>query len=160
MTAPVFTPQQVEGAILHGLRDDRRRYELEPDEAAEKNATYAGNLAHYRSVAQKCLWEGDYLQAAEKSWGVYAQTVKGISAAHGFRVSTHGNLVSVAQSLNALATEADPAAGTQLRQAFHAARSLHQHFYENDLHDDEVARSAAEVMAAVELMQALFGKEE
>ena len=156
MTTPAFTSQQVEDSILLGLRGDRRRYELESDEAVQKNATYGGNLAHYRSVAQKCLNEGDYLQAAEKSWGAYAQTIKGISAAHGIGVSTHSNLVSVAQALNALAVDADAAMGTQLRQAFHSARSLHQHFYENDLFNDEVERSVSEVMAAIDLMQALF----
>lgn len=156
MTTPAFSSQQVEDSILLGLRGDRRRYELESDEAVQKNATYGGNLAHYRSVAQKCLNEGDYLQAAEKSWGAYAQTIKGISAAHGIGVSTHSNLVSVAQALNALAVDADAAMGTQLRQAFHSARSLHQHFYENDLFNDEVERSVSEVMAAIDLMQALF----
>ena len=156
MTIPTFAPQQVEGAVLHGMRGDRRRYELESNEAIQKNATYGGNLAHYRNVARKCLSEGDYLQAAEKSWGAYAQTVKGISAAHGIGVSTHSNLVSVAQALNALAADADAVMGTQLRQAFHSARSLHQHFYENDLFNDEVERSVSEVMAAIDLMQSLF----
>ncbi len=156
MTVPIFTPQQVKGAILHGMRGDRRRYELESNEAIQKNATYGGNLAHYRNVAQKCLSEGDYLQAAEKSWGAYAQTVKGISAAHGIGVSTHGNLVSVAQQLNSLAASADAPTGAQLRQAFHLANSLHQHFYENHLLNDEVERSVEEVMAAVDLLQSLF----
>lgn len=156
MTGPVFTPQQVEGAVLYGLRGARRRYELESNEAAQKNAIYGDNLAHYRRVAQKCLGEGDYRQAAEKSWGVYAQAIKGISAAHGIGVSTHGNLVSVAQALTALADGADAAAGDQLRRAFRTARSLHQHFYEDDLHGDEVERSVTEVMAAVDLLQTLF----
>ena len=156
MTTPAFSSQQVEDSILLGLRGDRRRYELESDEAVQKNATYGGNLAHYRSVAQKCLGEGDYLQAAEKSWGAYAQTVKGISAAHGIGVSTHGNLVSVAQQLNSLAASADSPTGAQLRQAFHLANSLHQHFYENHLLDDEVERSVEEVMDAIDLLQTLF----
>ena len=156
MTTPAFTSQQVEDSILLGLRGDRRRYELESDEAVQKNATYDSNLAHYRSVAQKCLNEGDYLQAAEKSWGAYAQTIKGISAAHGIGVSTHGNLVSVAQQLNSLAASTDAPTGAQLRHAFHLANSLHQHFYENHLLNDEVERSVEEVMAAVDLLPALF----
>ena len=100
-----FTPEQVEGAIRHGMRGDRHRYELESTESIQKNATYGSNLAHYRSVAHKCLSERDYLQAAEKSWGAYAQTIKGLSAAHGIGVSTHSNLVSVAQQLNSLAAK-------------------------------------------------------
>lgn len=160
MTTPSFTSEQVKGAILHGLRDGRRRYELESAEAVQKNATYGHNLAHYRNVAQKCLGEGDYLQAAEKSWGAYAQTIKGISAAHGIGVSTHNNLVSVAQSLNALVADVDAATATQLRQAFLAARSLHQHFYEDDLFNDEVERSVAGVMEAIDLLQTLFERRE
>ncbi len=156
MAVPTFTLQQVEAAILQGMQGDRRRYELESTEAIQKNATYGGNLAHYRNVAQKCLGEGDYLQAAEKSWGAYAQTIKGISAAHGIGVSTPSNLVSVAQSLNTLAAGADAPTGVQLRHAFHLANSLHQHFYENHLLDDEVERSVAEVMDAVDLMLTVF----
>ena len=153
-----FTPEQVEAAIRHGMRGDRQRYELESAEAIQKNAIYDSNLAHYRRVAHKCLSDRDYLQAAEKSWGAYAQTIKGVSATYGIGVSTHSNLVSVAQALNALAADADTAMGTQLRQAFHFARSLHQHFYENDLFDDEVERSVSEVMDAIDLLQSLFDR--
>ena len=154
-----FTPEQIEDAIRQGMRGDRQRYELESTEAIQKNATDGGNLAHYRSVAAKSLGEGDYLQAAEKTWGSYAQTIKGISAAHGIGVSTHSNLLSVAQSLNALAVGIDTSTGSRLRQAFHSARSLHQHFYENDLFDEEVERSVAEVMDAIDLLRSLFDGE-
>lgn len=156
MTNSVFTSQQVLDAILQGMRGDRRRYELESTEAIQKNATYGSNLAHYRNVAQKSLGEGDYLQAAEKTWGAYAQTIKGISAAHGVGVSTHSNLVSVAQQLNSLASSADVPVGARLRQAFHLASSLHQHFYENHLLDEEVERSVSEVMGAIDLLRSLF----
>ena len=122
----------------------------------QKSATYENNLAHYRNVAQKCLIERDYMQAAEKSWGAYAQTIQGISAGHGIGVSTHNNLVSVAQQLNYLAASANAPTGAQLRHAFHLANSLHQHFYENHLLDDEVERSVSEVMDAIDLLQTLF----
>ena len=158
MTEAVFTPEQIEGAIRHGMRGDRMRYELGADDAAQKNAIYGGNLAHYRSVAQRCLTEGDYRQAAEKSWGAYAQTIKATSAAYGVRVSTHANILSVAQALTALAAGADADVGGRLRRGFNMARSLHQHFYEDDLEGDEVARQSAEVMDAVDLLQTLFGR--
>ena len=151
-----FTPEQVESAIRHGMRADWLRYELGTADAMQKSATYENNLAHYRNVAQKCLIERDYLQAAEKSWGAYAQTIKGISAGHGIGVSTHNNLVSVAQQLNYLAASANAPTGAQLRHAFHLANSLHQHFYENHLLDDEVERSVSEVMDAIDLLQTLF----
>ena len=156
MTTPVFTAQQVEGAIRYGMRGDRMRYEIGPVEAVQKSAAYGSNRAHYRSVAQKCLNEGDYLQAAEKTWGAYAQTIKSASAGYGIRVSTHSNLLSVAQSLIDLALGVDANTGEQLRRALHTARSLHQHFYENDLLDAEVERSVTEVMDAVDLLQTLF----
>ncbi len=153
-----FTPEQIEGAIRHGIRGGRQRYELESTETIQKNATHESNLAHYRIVANECLNERDYLQAAEKSWGAYAQTIKGISAAHGISVSTHSNLVSVAQQLNALAASADVPAGAQLRHEIHLANSRHQHFYENHLLDDDVERSVSEVMDAIELLPTLFDR--
>lgn len=156
MTTPVFTAEQVEGAIRYGMRGDRMRYEIGPAEGMQKSAAYGSNRAHYRSVAQRCLDEGDYRQAAEKCWGVYAQTIKSASAGYGIKVSTHSNILSVAQSLNSLALGADADTGARLRQGLLSARSLHQHFYENDLLDDEVMRSVGEVMDAVDLMQALF----
>ena len=156
MTTPIFTAEQVEGAIRYGMRGDRMRYEIGPVEGAQKSAAYGSNRTHYRSVAQKCLTDGDYRQAAEKCWGAYAQTIKSASAGYGIRVSTHSNILSVAQSLNSLALGADADTGEQLRRALHTARSLHQHCDENDLLDDEVIRSVAEVMDAVDLLAALF----
>lgn len=158
MESAVFTPEQIEAAIRYGMRGDRRRYELASPEAAQKGATYGSNLGHYQNVAQKCLNEGDYRQAAEKSWGVYAQTLKLTCAGYGIGVSTHSNLISVAQQLTALAHASDVATGNILRQGFQSARSLHQHFYEDDLEAGEVERSVQEVMDAIDLLQTLFGR--
>ena len=158
MTTPTFTPQQIEAAISYGLRGDRRRYELESADAIQKNATYGNNLAHYRNVAQRCLDEGDYLQAAEKTWGAYAQTIKSISAVHSIGVSTHSNLLSVAQALTALAATVDTDTAVRLRRGFNMARSLHQHFYEDDLGSEEVEQQVGEVMEAIDLLQTLFGR--
>lgn len=156
MSNVTFTPQQIESAIRDGMRGDRRRYEFDPSDAGQKNVTYEANLAHYRSVAQKCLDEGDYLQAAEKSWGAYAQTIKATCAAFGIRVSTHANILSVAQSLTMLAGNTDPVTGDRLLNALHTARSLHQHFYEDELADAVVERAVGEVMDAIDLLQTLF----
>ena len=155
MTA-TFTPQQVDDAIRAGLRGSRRDFALSPGDAADKGDAYQGNLAHYRELAQKCLADGDYRQAAEKSWGAYAQTIKVIAAAHGMNVETHRSLLRVASELNALAGSADPAIAARLHLGFHTARSLHQHFYENDMPAGEVVKAAAEVLDAVELLQALI----
>ena len=91
-----FTPQQVDDAIRAGLRGGRLNYSLTPNEAADKSAAYEGNLAHYQGLVEKCLAEGDYRQAAEKSWGSYAQTIKVIAAAHGMNVAPHRSLLRVA----------------------------------------------------------------
>ena len=149
-----FTPQQVDNAIRAGLRGNRRSFALAPGDATEKGAAYRGNLAHYQGLVEKCLAEGDYRQAAEKSWGAYAQTVKVIAAAHGMNVATHRSVLRVAYELNALAGSADPAIAARLRAGYLAARSLHQHFYENDLPDGEVISLAEEVRDAIDLLQA------
>ena len=156
-----FTEQQVNGAISVGLRGIRPgSYTLPPQEAALKEATYRNNLDHYRSVAQQCLADGDYRQAAEKLWGAYAQTIKAACAGYGVNLTMHRSLVSVAQEFTALAGAnpdvAGPDAVTRLQTGFVSARSLHQHFYENDLADAEVAREAEDVMAAIDLLQRLF----
>ena len=107
MESATFTPEQIENAVRYGMRGDRMRYETGADEAAQKRDTHLENLTHYRSVAQKCLEEGDYRQAAEKYWGAYAQTIKATCAGCSIRVSTHANILSVAQGITALASSAD-----------------------------------------------------
>ena len=154
--ATTFTPQQVDDAIRAGLRGSRRDFALSPGDAADKGDAYQGNLAHYRELAQKCLADGDYRQAAEKSWGAYAQTIKVIAAERGINVATHRSLLRVAYELNALAGSADPAIAARLRAGYLAARGLHQHFYENDLPDGEVINSAEEVRDAIDLLQSLL----
>ena len=156
MTSLPFTAQQVDGAIQAGLRGSRQNHNLTAVEAQEKSATYRNNLAHYRSVAQRCLNEGDYLQAAEKSWGAYAQAVKAAGAGYRMHVNTHRNVLRVAEEFTALAATMNTADAAQLRIGYLSARSLHQHFYENDMGDAEVEHGVADVMDAINLMQTLF----
>ena len=158
MTNSPFTAQQVDGAIRAGLRGSRQNYNLTTVEAQEKSAAYRNNLSHYRSVAQRCLNEGDYLQAAEKSWGAYAQAVKAAGAGCGMHVNTHRSVLRVAEEFTALAATVNAADAAQLRIGYLSARSLHQHFYENDLGDAEVEQGVADVMDAIDLLQALFGR--
>ena len=156
MTTPVFTSQQTSDAIRRGARVATSGDSPPPQETAHKSAAYRDNQSHYQSLAQKCLSEGDYRQAAEKSWGAYAQTIKVTSANYGLLVTTHTDVVGVAQQLTALTASADADVAARLRHGFHAARSLHQHFYENDLEDAEVEQSVEEVMEAIGLLQMLF----
>jgi hypothetical protein len=156
MTNPPFPAQQVDGAIRAGLRGSRQNYNLTAVEAQEKSSTYRDSLTHYRSVAQRCLNEGDYLQAAEKSWGAYAQAVKAAGAGYGIHVNTHRSVLRVAEEFTALAATVNAADAGQLRIGYLSARSLHQHFYESDLGDAEVEQGVADVMDAIDLLQTLF----
>ena len=155
MTA-TFTPQQVDDAIRAGLRGSRRDFALSRDDAADKGDAYRGNLAHYRDLAQKCLADGDYRQAAEKSWGAYAQTIKVIAAERGMNVETHRSLLRVASELNTLAGNADPAIADLLHVGYLAAQALHQHFYESHMQDSVVIKSAGNVRDAIDLLQTLL----
>ena len=151
-----FTTQQVDNAIRAGLRGGRTNFSLTPNEAADKSAAYEGNLAHYQGLVEKCLAEGDYRQAAEKSWGAYAQTIKVIAAAHGMNVANHRSLLRVASALNILAGSADPAIYTRLRMGYLSAQALHQQFYENHMPDGDVISSAADVRDAINLLHTLL----
>ena len=155
---PQFTPQQVTAAIRNGL-GSKANARLSTRRAAERSTAHRGILAHYRRHIQHSLDEGDYLQAAEKSWGAYAQTVKAIGADHRLRIAHHAGIVAVASRLASLTRESDPVAGNALRYGLATARSLHQHFYENDLPDDEVIAATADVAIAIDLMQRLFPTE-
>lgn len=100
--------------------------------------------------------DGDYCQVAENSWDAYAQTVKAIAAARCVDVDTHRSLLRVASELNDMAAGSDAGIAARLRAGYLAARSLHQHSYENDLPDREVVKSAAYVRDAIDLLQTLL----
>jgi len=117
---------------------------------------YRNGMNHYRRRGREFLAEGDYRQAAEKSWGAFAQSVKAIAADYGMRISFHGSIISVASRLSTLANRDDPNAGAILRAGLNSARSLHQHSYENDLEPDVIMLSAGDVNAAIDLMQHRF----
>ena len=159
MTNSPFTARQVDEAIRAGLSGGRQNYNLTAVEAQEKVATYRGNLSHYRNVAQQCLNEGDYLQAAEKSWGAYAQAVKAAGAGHSMHVNTHRSVLRVAEEFTALAATVNAADAAKLRVGYLSARSLHQHFYENDMGDAEVEKGVADVMDAIDLLQTLLHRD-
>lgn len=151
-----LSPQQVSDAIRAGLREGRQPVDLSPAEASQQAEVYRGNLAHYRDHVQKSLGEGDYLQAAEESWGAYAQTIKAVAADHGLRVTHHASIIGAADRIALLVGTADTVAGDTLRQGLSTARSLHQHWYENDLSDATVTANTREVIAAIDLLHELF----
>lgn len=131
--------------------------EVAPGDALDLARTYRGIMDDYRQKGRGYLAAGDYRQAAEKSWGAFAESVKSIAADYGMRISFHGTIVGVAGRLATLAAADDPGDGVILRNGLHSARSLHQHFYENDLAPDDVVYSTGVVADAIDLMQERFG---
>ena len=129
---------------------------LAPSDGAELAVRYRVTLQNYLEHSAEYLESGDYQQAAEKAWGAYAESVKSIAADHGFRLSHHGHIVRVGGALSDLADRENGEEGTVLRDGLGLARSLHQHFYENDLPAGDVIFSAKKVSAAIDLMQQRF----
>ena len=101
-------------------------------------------------------WPPGITVRAEKSWGAFAESTKAIAADYGMKISFHGTIISVASRLATLAAQDAPDAGEALRHGLSSARSLHQHFYENDLEPEDVIFSAERVAAAIGLMQHRF----
>ena len=154
-TPPPFAMQQVADAIRAGL-NGRADTEASPGEFEELSATYRGNLHHYREHVQKSLAEGDYLQAAEKSWGAYAQAIKIIGADHGLHIASHRSILRVADRLTALVGQTEDATAAALANGLLVARAMHTHFYENDLPGPTVVAGAGTVSTTIDLLQQLF----
>lgn len=152
---PPFTAAQIANAVAAG-RAPRWDAALTPEQAVAHAAQYRDNQAHYQQHAAQSLADGDYRQAAEKSWGAFTQTVKAIAADRQVHLSSHISIMRVVGQLSALAGQADPDAADRLNEATGLAHSLHTHFYENDLPDAVVTRSAGAVANAIALLQELF----
>ena len=160
MTNPAdFTPEQVADAIGAGLREGRRPARMSAGRAAERAATHRNIMARYRDHAQQSLASGDYLPAAEKSWGAYAQTVKAIGADHRFPVTDHTGIVGVGSELASLVSASDSVRGYVLSVGLAFAQSLHQHFYEDNLSDRMVITSSDAVGTTIDLLQEIFPSE-
>ena len=144
-------------AVIRGAFRLPSDAEIPPGNAPGTAQNYRRIMDDYREHGRRYLASGDYRQAAEKNWGAFAESVKSIAADYGMKISSHGAIVSVAGRLSALAAQDDPAAGALLRQGLGLARSLHQHFYEDDLPADDVIYSAGVVAEAIDLMQRRFG---
>ena len=130
--------------------------EVAPGDALNLARSYRSIMAEYRQHGRQYLDAGDYRQAAEKSWGAFAESIKSIAADHGMKISFHGTIVGVAGRLATLAAEDDPQGGEVIRHGLSSARSLHQHFYEDDLDPEDVRFSAHQVAEAIDLMQQRF----
>ena len=143
-------------AIIRAALPNRPDLELAPEDVAELAASYRDMLRDYREHSAGYLAKEDFRQAAEKAWGSYAESVKSIAADHGFRLSHHGHIIRVGNRLATVAGRTDENARLALLRGLNSARSLHQHFYENDLEAEGVVMSSGEVLTAIDLMQQRF----
>ena len=144
-------------AALRGVVRGQAELLWTPEWAAREAAGYRQTLEAYRRHSREYLAAGDYQQAAEKAWGAYAQSVKSIGADYGVKLAHHAHLIRAAGRLATLSAQDDSESGEVLVVGLEAARSLHQHFYENDLEPEIVTRSANHVASAIDLMQQRFG---
>jgi len=144
------------GEALRSALQGRGDTNFSEGDPAEFAATYREGMDAYRQHGVEFLASGDYRQAAEKSWGAFAQSVKAVAADYGVRLAHHGVIIRASGALAELAAEDAPDDGDLLRQGLAYARSLHQHFYENDLLDDDVIHSSGVVAASIDLMQQRF----
>ena len=147
--------QEVVDAIRSAL-PNREEIELPAERAAELMAVYRDNPAHYRDHIRRSLAEDDYRQAAEKSWGAFAQAVKTTAAVHGLHIPSHRGILQVSQRLSTLAAQSNPDDAATLTGGLAFARSLHSHFYENDLADETVVAFADGAAKAVSVLEELF----
>ncbi len=79
-----------------------------------------------------------------------------IGADHGLHIASHRSTLRVADRLTALIGQQDEVATQTLIAGLGLARSLHTHFYENDLPDTTVTASVDGVFSAIDLLQRLF----
>ena len=152
---PTFTDEQVVAAIRAAF-SPRWDTSLSREDAAAHAATYRANLAHYRRHVQRGLDESDYLQVAEKSWGAFTQIIKAIGADHRIKLSSHVGIYRVAGELASLVGQLDQDSENTLNDTATLVHSLHTHFYEDDLTDAMVIRSAAAVSDGIDLLQDYF----
>ena len=111
---------------------------------------YADMSAHYLGQASAELASGDLLQASEKGWGAAAQIIKAIAQERGWEHLYHRQLIAAVQRI------ADETGDQDFLVSFGAARSLHENFYEGQLHETGVRRLLTSTMEFVTKMRALI----
>ena len=154
MTTPTPYPAAaVAAAVARGLAaaNDRPDLALDPARTPQKYAAMAQN---FRNSAWKHLDENDLPQASNKAWGLVAETVKDISAQHGYIIHSHRTIMEVVAELALVAGNAgDADIARTIRGVFQIAGKLHINFYENELRDDIVIEG---LMFCEELSELLY----
>ena len=152
-TPAPYPAAAVAAAVARGLAAANDR----PDPVADPIRTpqkYAALVQNFRNSAWRHLDENDLPQASNKAWGLVAETVKDISAQHGYIIHSHRTIMEVVAELARLAGNAgDADIARTIRGVFQIAGKLHVNFYENELRDDIVIEG---LMFCEELSELLY----
>lgn len=94
--------------------------------------TYREASHHLLAQGMTELGAGDLRQASEKGWGAAAQIVKAVGAHRGWDHGGHSLLFGIVGEI------VRETGDRQIRDLFHIAGNLHQNWYENWLHQEDV----------------------
>ena len=155
-TPAPYPAAQVAAAVARGLAAANDR----PDPAADATRTpqkYASLAQDFRNSAWEHLDKDDLPQASNKAWGLVAETVKDISAQHGYTIHTHRAIAAVIVELRRLvANTSDLTTARWIGVTFLTAGKLHTNFYEDELHKDIVMDGLIQCEELSELLHARF----
>lgn len=102
--------------------------------ASKKKSNYLQSSNKYLNDGESFLKQGDYAQASEKAWGSIVTLLKAVAETKRKRLTTH-------QGINYFFSEiANELKDKTIHDVCGKANSLHQNFYENNLHPDTVKK--------------------
>ena len=152
-----FPAAEVAAAVRRRLAAANDR----PDPAADATRTpqkYAALARDFRDSAWEHLDKDDLAQASNKAWGLVAETVKDISAQHGYIIHIHRTITAVVSELALLVANAgDAATANWISATFLTAGKLHINFYEDELPDNIVIGGLMQCEELSELLRRRFG---
>ncbi len=154
-----FDPERVSERIRRAAGGKRGSAALSADDAGELFDRYRESEAHFRAGAQECLARNDDLQAAEKTWGAFAQAIKAASAVRGRRLDARFAVIRVAHALAEILRDEDPAAADRIKLGLAAAGLMHQHLCERHLDRDLIRSLSADVDAALDVIETRFWRQ-
>ena len=156
-TAATPYPAAVAAAVARGLANANDR-PVPPLDITRTPQTYAALAQDFRSSAWQHLENDDLPQASNKAWGLVAETVKDISAQHGYIIHTHRAIMEVITELARLVANAgEPTTARWIVGIFQIARDLHTNFYEDELPDNIVLGGLMQCEELAELLRRRFG---
>ena len=155
-TPAPYPAAAVAAAVARGLAAANDRLDPVAD-TIRTPQKYAALVQNFRNSAWRHLDENDLPQASNKAWGLVAETVKDISAQHGYIIHSHRAITGVVSELALLVANAgDAATANWISATFLTAGKLHINFYEDELPDNIVIGSLIQCEELSELLHARF----